>query len=273
MVKKIEQLLRSIGVRHKLGYAQVWLRSLLNPPPPKGNFPSVSVATTKPNGLVAIGGKLTDESLMAAYRQGIYPMFYKLPVKWWSGEVRMVLKINEMRREKNLFRIVRSGRFRVTFDSAFTDVMKGCSDRSRTWITPEVIAAYSSLHKKGNAHSVEVWNLEGELVGGLYGVDYGAAFGVESLFAKTSNASKVAMLYLFCHMQHWGYNLIDAQTPGELFRSFRAEVIPRDEFIAMISVAPSNETRVGTWQVDEALNVGTWIPAEPGSQRCADPTR
>src|SRR6185295_3018011 len=158
---------------------------------------------------------LSAERLLDAYRRGIFPWFSEEdPLLWWSPDPRMVLMVDEVRVSRSLRRVMKSGRFRVTLDTAFAEVMAGCAapraDEAGTWITAEMFKAYVRLADLGFAHSVEAWAGE-ELAGGLYGVAIGRMFYGESMFARQSDASKVALVTLVRQLERWGFTMIDCQ--------------------------------------------------------------
>ena len=204
-------------------------------------FPPVDEALREPNGLLAAGGDLSPARLLDAYRQGIFPWFGdEDPLLWWSPDPRMVLFVDELHVSRSLRKTIRSGRFSVTADRAFSAVMSGCAepraDQEGTWITTEMRAAYARLAALGYAHSVEAW--EGDaLVGGLYGVAIGRMFFGESMFARVSDASKVAFVALVRQLQRWGFRLIDCQMPTAHLASLGAREIPRREFLAEVDRA------------------------------------
>src|SRR3569623_1805956 len=164
-------------------------------------FPPVERALEEPNGLLAAGGDLSPQRLLAAYRHGVFPWYSAgQPILWWSPDPRMVLYVDEFRISRSLRKTVRAGRFDVRADTAFADVVQNCARTPRpgqfgTWITPAIVDAYVALHRLGYAHSIESWQ-DGELVGGLYGVCLGRVFFGESMFAWRNGASKVAMVAL-----------------------------------------------------------------------------
>ncbi len=196
------------------------------------SFPDVETATS--DGLLAYGGDLRPQRLLLAYRSGIFP-WYNIddPILWWSPDPRSVLFIDEFKLRKSLKK--RMKHFEVRYDTAFTEVMRACGSIARdgqhgSWIIPEIIQAYSSLHEMGYAHSVEAWQ-EGELVGGLYGVMIGKMFFGESMFAKVSDASKVAFATLIEKLKADGCRLIDCQISSSHLKSLGAREIPRSEFL------------------------------------------
>ncbi len=197
-------------------------------------FPEVDRALAEPNGLLAAGADLSLPRLLEAYRNGIFPWFSDdQPILWWSPDPRMVLFPAELRVSRSLARTMRSTRFEVRADTAFGEVIEGCRQPRRgesgTWITKEMANAYGELHRAGFAHSVETW-LDGELVGGLYGVALGRAFFGESMFTRVSDASKVALVALARQLEHWGFGVIDCQMNTAHLASFGAREIPRAEF-------------------------------------------
>ncbi|MBI5093603.1 MAG: leucyl/phenylalanyl-tRNA--protein transferase [Candidatus Hydrogenedentes bacterium] len=204
------------------------------------------------DGLLAIGGDLSVQRLLLAYRSGIFPWYSEGdPILWWSPDPRLVFIPDEFRVSTSLRRVIRSGRFTVTMDTAFREIITACADtrgpgRDGTWITPEMAGAYCALHNAGYAHSVECWEA-GELAGGLYGVSLGAAFFGESMFSRVSNASKVALAALVEHARAWRFSFIDCQmTTGHLL-SLGAREVTRKTFLHMLEAALAAETRVGRW--------------------------
>jgi len=261
----IKQLHR-LNLRYRINYCRVWLQSWFFPPPPKGKFPPVWMAVKQPWGLLAVGGVLTADTLLQAYAKGIYPFYDKHPVKWFSGNPRAVLFPEKMRIEKGWRKLVQSGRYRVTFDSAFEEVVRQSSNRTWTWLIPERIDVAVALHKRGQAHSVEVWNQDGHLVGGAFGVDMGRVFIGESAFSLEKNVMHVAFIHLICHLQQWGYVLNDAQGYGGHLKLMGFEKIPRKQYVNRLQELANIDIRCEKWVVDDRLDVGNWIPSVPGSQ-------
>jgi leucyl/phenylalanyl-tRNA---protein transferase len=206
---------------------------------PSGDFPPVERALQRPNGLLAAGGDLSPERVLRAYRLGIFPWFSTgEPILWWSPDPRVVLFPGELRIARSLAKTLRKTDFDVRADSAFELVIQACSEpRSRqtgTWITAEMQAAYTRLHRLGVAHSIETWRGD-ELVGGLYGVALGRAFFGESMFSRITDASKIALVYLVRQLQAWGFELIDCQMHTPLLASFGAREIPRAQFTRRVA--------------------------------------
>ncbi len=207
-----------------------------------------------PNGLLAAGGDLSVPRLLAAYRCGIFPWFSEgEPILWWSPDPRMVLFPAELKMSRSLDKTLRKGRFRITADTAFGRVIEACSaprpGQSGTWITREMIEAYCALHEAGFAHSIESW-LEGELVGGLYGVAIGRAFFGESMFSRSSDASKVALVALVRQLSRWQFGLIDCQIKTAHLASFGAREIARADFARRLAELVDYENIPGPWRLD-----------------------
>ncbi|MCK9293934.1 MAG: leucyl/phenylalanyl-tRNA--protein transferase [Desulfobulbaceae bacterium] len=196
-------------------------------------FPPAYLA--REDGLLAIGGDLSVERLLLAYGQGIFPWYTEEdPILWWAPDPRLVLEPEKFHLSKRLARIIRQGQFRVTFDTAFAQVIRACSmprpgKEQGTWLVPEMIEAYIRLHEAGYAHSVECWQGE-TLAGGLYGVALGRVFFGESMFASVSNSSKVALAQLVTLLQQWEFALIDCQMTTSHLMSLGAREMPGCEF-------------------------------------------
>lgn len=219
-------------------------------------FPDVSRALCEPNGLLAIGGKLTPDCLLTAYRRGIFPWFSAgQPILWWSPDPRMVLFPERVRVSRSLRKLLRRSPYTVTLDEAFVEVIRGCSepraDDAGTWITSDMIHAYTRLHELGYAHSVEAWH-EGSLVGGVYGVSIGRVFFGESMFFRARDASKVAFIHLVRQLQAWGFAVIDCQMRTRHLERLGAEEIPRPRFIALLDNC-RGEAPPSPWRLDPAV--------------------
>lgn len=199
-------------------------------------FPPLEVATQ--DGLLAVGGDLSIERLLLAYNSGIFPWFSKgEPLLWWSPDPRMVLFPKKLKVSKSLRKILQKNEFKITFNTAFSEVIKNCSCIERegqadTWITNEMVDVYEKLHELGHALSVEVWK-DDKLVGGLYGIDLTKrkVFCGESMFSKETNASKVAFCHLVEKLKDKNYTIIDCQVHTAHLESLGAEEIPRTEFL------------------------------------------
>ena len=197
-------------------------------------FPPVELADS--DGLIAVGGDLSRERLIEAYKEGIFPWYSEgSPILWWSPDPRLVLIPGELKISRSLRQVIKKGGFRITFDEAFDTVIRGCSavhkDRDGgTWITDEMIDAYCDLYEAGVAHSVESW-FGKTLAGGLYGVSMGGVFFGESMFNVRTDASKIAFVTLVQQLSRWGYILIDCQVTTKHLMTFGAREIPRSEFM------------------------------------------
>jgi len=220
-------------------------------------FPPVEEALTDPNGLLAAGDDLSTPRLLQAYERGIFPWFGEGdPVLWWSPDPRMVLGTDAMRVTRSLRKTIRSGRFRVTADTAFPSVIAACAeprpDQGGTWITGEVFDAYCTLASIGVAHSIEAW--EGDaLAGGVYGVAIGRVFFGESMFARRSDASKVALAHLVRQLRRWGFPLIDCQMSTSHLASLGARTISRAEFLAVVRRHVTMPAVPAPWRLDDDL--------------------
>jgi leucyl/phenylalanyl-tRNA--protein transferase len=221
-------------------------------------FPDVSHALTEPNGLLAIGGDLSVERLLAAYHRGIFPWYsHGQPILWWSPNPRAIMQLTSLKVSRSLRKSIRRADYEVRFDTAFDDVVIQCAkprkDGLGTWITDEMRNAYLRLHRLGYAHSIEVWH-EGQLIGGLYGVAVGKIFFGESMFSRRTDASKIAFVYLVRQLAKWGYALIDCQVYSEHLGSLGAEKIPRERFIEYLNIYCDKPGNTGTWHCDLTLD-------------------
>lgn len=200
-------------------------------------FPPVKSATV--DGIVAIGGDLSPERLLLAYKSGIFPWFEDdEPIMWWSPPERMVLFFEDLKISKSMRNVLNQKKFTVTFNAAFREVITNCKkiarkDQPGTWITDDMVEAYCNLNKMGIARSVEVWQ-EGKLVGGLYGVDLGNIFCGESMFSHVSNASKVAFIYLAQYLEQKQYRLLDCQVYNDHLATLGCVEIEREDFITIL---------------------------------------
>lgn len=198
------------------------------------DFPPLHKALRQPNGLLAMGGDLSSQRLIAAYRHGCFPWYSEgQPLMWWSPDPRTVVFPNQLHIPRSLKKTIKRGTFQITYDTAFARVLSACAEpRSTdagTWITPAMQAAYCELHKLGYAHSVEVWHQQ-QLVGGLYGIAIGQLFFGESMFTRMNDASKVGFVTLAQDLNAAGFVLIDCQMHTEHLARFGAQEINRNEF-------------------------------------------
>ena len=214
-------------------------------------FPSPMLAGA--DGLLAVGGDLSAERLLEAYRNGIFPWYSEgQPYLWWSPDPRMVLFPSKFKKYKNLSKLVFSKSFRVEIDGDFESVITNCASVPRkgqegeTWITSEMISAYLKLHQKGYAHSVEVYQSD-KLVGGLYGISLGGSFFGESMFHYVTDASKVALWHLVDLAIELNFDMIDVQQDTDHMRFMGAETITRKDFITLLARSVGKKDQVGNW--------------------------
>ena len=198
-------------------------------------FPALNTALLEPDGLIAIGGDLSVERIICAYRQGIFPWFNEgEPILWWSPDPRMAMQPDAIKISRSLKKRIKKNDYEIRLDSQFRQVMQSCAHTPRegqpgTWISAEMVEAYCELHLQGYAHSVETW-INDELVGGLYGVAIGSMFYGESMFHSVTDASKIAFVHLVENLKHWGYGMIDCQMHTEHLASLGAAAIDRHDF-------------------------------------------
>ncbi len=213
-------------------------------------FPDPRFASDE--GLLAFGGDLNPDRILKAYRKGIFPWYSPGdPILWWSPDPRLVLYPGKVRVNRSFARVLRNAPYTVRFDTDFSTVIRACASVPRpgqngTWLTPEMIEAYETLHERGFAHSVEVY-MEGEFAGGLYGIALGAAFFGESMVSLRPNASKIALKALSDVLQERGYDLIDCQVVTDHLLRMGAEAIPRARFLDELEGAVSRGGDWGSW--------------------------
>lgn len=218
-------------------------------------FPPTHLAMTEPDGLLAVGGALTPEWILNAYHKGIFPWFNEDdPILWWTPNPRSVLFIANLKVRRSLIKTIRKQRFKVTLDQDFLGVMHQCAMTPRqgqdgTWISHAMIEAYHQLHQKGHAHSVEVWQAD-KLVGGLYGVAIGKMFFGESMFAKQTDASKIALVALCQQLQAWGFLMIDTQVETPHLKSLGAKLIAREHFESLLQQQTQQSFPPKQWQME-----------------------
>ena len=214
-------------------------------------FPPPNLAE---DGLLAVGGDLSVPRLLLAYQNGIFPWYDEdEPILWWSPDPRMVFFPAQWKPSRRLDRTIRSGRYHVTSDTSFEEVIRACAKTPRrhekgTWILSQMIDAYIDLHRAGYAHSLECWEGD-ELAGGLYGVSIGACFFGESMFHRRTDASKVAFATLVDCCRAWDFHLIDGQLPNPHLERLGGVTLPRAEFLAQLRDAVQQPTRRGTWVI------------------------
>ena len=213
-------------------------------------FPPANEALDDPDGLLALGGDLSTDRLILAYRNGIFPWYSdEQPILWWSPNPRCVLFPNEIHVSRSLRRTLNQQRFVVTADLAFGRIIRLCaSTRAEgTWITEDMITSYAKLHRMGTAHSIEVWNRRGDLAGGMYGLAIGRCFFGESMFSLETNASKVLMVHLAHQLNAWGYRIMDCQVESRHLLTMGARVIPREEFLSILRASIDQKPDQTDW--------------------------
>jgi leucyl/phenylalanyl-tRNA--protein transferase len=212
-------------------------------------FPSPLMANA--DGLLAVGGDLSEQRLILAYRMGIFPWYSQGdPPLWWSPDPRLLLLPQDFHVSGSLKRVIQKQLFGITFDTAFEQVVAGCAERrpksGGTWIVPEMAKAYQKLHRIGVAHSVEAWQ-EGRLAGGLYGISLGGCFFGESMFSRIPNASKVALEALIRFVRERGFDMVDCQVTSPHLISLGAKEVPRRRFLEMLEKSMAKPTLDGRW--------------------------
>lgn len=224
---------------------------VLDPLTPNQPFPDIETASTNPDGLLAVGGCLSSQRIINAYQQGIFPWYSAgEPILWWSPNPRLVLFPEKLKVSRSLRKTMRRENFTITYDQAFAQVMQYCAapreKELSTWISEDIFQAYVLLHQQGVAHSYEVW-MEGELVGGLYGIAIGQMFFGESMFHRKTDASKIAFCSLINQLSKWGYKLIDCQVHTDHLCSLGAEEIERKDFALLIKQYCPSRPTINAW--------------------------
>ena len=223
----------------------------------KTPFPEIDTALASPNGLLAVGGDLSQSRLLEAYGKGIFPWYVdQEPVLWWCPNPRMVIFPKKLKVSRSLNKIWRQKRFTISMDKAFPMVLENCrlprKGVSDTWITEDMANAYKMLHADGYAHSIEIWESE-DLVGGLYGVSIGRAFFGESMFSKQANASKIAMIALAKQLINWNFEVIDCQISSEHLKTMGGIEISRQKFALLLARLVNYPSKLGMWKYEERL--------------------
>jgi leucyl/phenylalanyl-tRNA--protein transferase len=218
-------------------------------------FPNPESALTEPNGLLAMGGDLSPQTLLSAYTQGIFPWYSQgEPIMWWSPDPRLILYFSDFKISKSFQKTLNKNNYSVTCDHDFEQVIHHCaqipSRLNHTWITKEMIEAYVDLHKLGIAHSIEVWAAEpnkSTLIGGLYGLSIGQAFFGESMFSLEKDCSKIALYYLTQFLSQQNFTWLDCQVPSEHLMTLGAKIMPRREFLDLLKQTLTLPTPNSTW--------------------------
>ncbi len=243
--------------------------TLLDPDSSNEPFPPVSMAWEEPNGLLAMGGDLSTTRLINAYKSGIFPWFGNdEPIYWWSPDPRAILYPHKINFRRSLRKNMRNKGYQITVDHCFSEVVRACaaprSYSDGTWITEEMFNAYLALHKLNIAHSIEVWNADGKLVGGLYGVDTGNVFSGESMFSKERDTSKMAFITLANLTQQWNYALIDCQIENSHLFSMGAENIPRKDYLRILkgkTLLTTDSSPLRHWKREiDCVELSHWQP-------------
>lgn len=208
-----------------------------------------------PSGLAAVGGRLTCETVCEAYRKGLFPWTGEEPIPWYSPDPRLILRPGRIHVSRSLRKVIRRSRFEIRFDEDFVGTMRDCAETSRrdqagTWITPNMLETYAELHARGVAHSVEAWQ-DGRRVGGLYGLTFGVAFFGESMFARRTDASKVALVALCERLQAWKFDFIDCQQVSRHLLSMGASPVPRGDYLRRLAEALAQASRHHPWSTSE----------------------
>ena len=252
---------RRIGGLPSLG--RMWIEELMAP---DFALPDPQRALDKPAGLAGIVHDFTLPTVLSAYRRGLYPFAHIAPLKWWSPPQRSLLFFNELHIAKRLRRQIRQGQYTVTFDRDFDGVIAACAGQRTgrwhvTWITPKIMHLFAQAFDAGHAHSFEVWNDKGDLVGGGYGLAVGNSFVTESQFSREPNTSKIGFTVLNWHLAKWGFAFNDGKvlTPTTKDMGFRE--IPRTDYLARLTLAAERPARVGRWHTEADLaTVADWRP-------------
>jgi leucyl/phenylalanyl-tRNA--protein transferase len=217
-------------------------------------FPPPYLASKE--GLLAVGGDLSQQRLLLAYSMGIFPWFSENePIMWWSPHPRLVLYPNDIIISKSLHKLLKKDKFKVTMDQAFFQVIEACAqtrsqNNQKTWIIKEMRSAYCRLFEAGYGHSVETWH-EGQLAGGLYGLSLGKCFFGESMFTRISNASKVALVFLAAYLRALSFDMIDCQVTTQHLMRLGAKEISRESFLDQLAKSLRNKTKKGRWALND----------------------
>ncbi len=241
--------------------------TLLDPHSSDEPFPPVEMAWSEPNGLLAFGGDLSPTRLINAYKSGIFPWYNPdEPIYWWSPDPRAVLFPEDMRISKSLRKSIRKLSnigYKIRFDTDFSSVQSCAAPRVNsggTWISNDMYLAYLRLFNMGIAHSVEVWNQNDELVGGLYGIATGGVFSGESMFSKERDVSKTAFVALAWHIRHWGFSVIDCQIENAHLVSMGAINIPRRQYQQILKT--SRYFKHDQWEYQDDIDLSRWLPSQ-----------
>jgi len=236
----------------------------LDPDDQQAAFPAADSALSDPEGLVAAGGDLKPARLLRAYHEGLFPWYEEdQPILWWSPNPRGVLYPKDFIAHRSLLRRIKQSSWKITYDQAFLQVMQACaeprSNSRSTWITKDMIQAYVNLFKLKYAHSIEVWNVNDELIGGVYGISIGTIFFGESMFSRTTDASKVALLYLPAYLDYWDYQIIDTQLPSPHLASLGGSRLSRERYLSLLKTLTQISCHPDAWTSVPDMNIFEWI--------------
>ena len=249
-------------------------RHLLSSAEARRKLPDPAGALPGAEGVAGFCDDMSVATLRAAYLSGLFPLSHFGPQRWCAPPFRSVLEICEFRLRDELRRKLKKRSFRVTFDREPVAVMRACAGPREgqwplTWITPDVIEAYHRLYQAGDMHSVEVWDSNSQLVGGLFGTVVGPCFVVESLFHKAANSSKYGLAVIIAHLQAWGFTHVDYKLHNPHIEALGFREIPRDDFVRIVAASRPASGELGQWHVDAALDLGSWRPAQGAPKRRA----
>lgn len=230
------------------------------------SFPPPDCALDDPEGLIAAGGDLTPARILKAYHSGIFPWYQEpQPILWWCPNPRGVLYPKKTLAHKSVLRTLKRKQWTVSYDKDFAAVIRACAEprsySNNTWITAEMCTAYIQLHELGHAHSIEIWNPEGNLVGGIYGLSIGRLFAGESMFSRENDASKIALLWLAAYCDHWGYAVIDTQLPSQHLTSMGGEAISRQQYLKQLKKYSNQPVDEHAWRVGQTIQLHEWLAA------------
>jgi leucyl/phenylalanyl-tRNA--protein transferase len=245
------------------GLARIWLRDTLWP---SGELPDPYSALKGPRGIAGIATDLSVPTMLEAYKRTLYPWAHVGPIKWLSTDERCVLFFNELHIAKRLRRQMRQNEYRVTFDKDFDGVVKACAERRPgrwhlTWIRPKIMHAFADLFDAGHAHSFEVWNKDGALAGGGFGISVNGVFFTESQFSRESNTSKMGFTLFNWHLAKWGFALNDGKDPTPTIDGMNFRMISRDALLAALAKGTMTMSRPGRWECETDLkSIAEWQP-------------
>ena len=228
--------------------------------------PDASSLRSRPPGFAGVVRDLSTPALLEGMRRGFYPHAHIGPLKWWSPPERAVVPVAEVHLAKRFRRTLRTTDLSMSFDRAFDDVMLGCAARRPgrphlTWLRPGTLDLYARLHDEGHAHSVEIWDAEGALVGGLFGVALGPVFSALSMFHSADNASKIGIVSLYHHLAEWGFTAVDHQMMSPWVETLGGRVLPRDDYAALVAGPGPALSEPGRWQaVFTPRQTAEWVP-------------